>query len=468
MKSCDQWSTEYYHPLGEADPFYLMRVAPGEDCLELAFLPGEGTVSPYRVLFRPAGAADWQTVQTDEAEVMLTGLCPDCDYEFCVTDGDRCSRVGLARTGAVPGTVVHYLHPQDPKYAFSGQHLCTPSLLRLPDGTLLASCDLFEGGAPQNLTLIFRSEDGGRTWRHLSELFPCFWGTLFFFRGAVWMLATSTEYGDILIGRSEDGGKTFCTPTVLGRGAGQRMNRGWHKSGNPVCVSGGRLWASVDYGCHKQGGFASTLLSAPEDADLLDPHSWVLTDPLTYSPAWEGAVSGDARGFLEGNAVEAPDGTVCNLLRYATDRGTPSCGLIPILAADVRDPERALQFRKFVKFPGNLSKFDIRRDPVTGIYVSLCSRIADPEHPLTRNLLSLAASEDLVHWRTVCDVIDGSGEDPEKVGFQYVSLEFDGEDLIFLSRTAFNGAQSFHDNNYLTFHRLPAFRRLLTSSEEKE
>lgn len=468
MKSTGSWSTGYYHPLGDGDPLYITRIAPGKDRIRLEWLPDTSVTPPYRVFFRQRGDGDWQSAPAGETGIDLEGLAEDCDYEFYVSDGHRNSQPGLARTGEVPGTVVNYLHPEDPKYAFSGQHLCSPSLLRLPDGTYLASCDLFDGGAPQNLTLIFRSQDGGRTWHHLTELFPCFWGTLFFHQNRVWMLATSTEYGDVLIGCSEDGGKTFCTPTVLGRGAAQRMNKGWHKSSNPVLLSGSRLWTSVDYGSHKKGGFMSTLLSAPADADLLDPASWVFTDPLPYSPAWTGAVAGDDRGFLEGNAVEAPDGTVCNLLRYSTDRGTPAYGKIPILTADAANPERQLQFRQFADFPGNLSKFDIKRDPVTGVYVSLCSRITDPEHPLARNVLALAVSEDLVHWRVACDVLDYAKEDPAMVGFQYVSLAFDGDDLIFLSRTAFNHAQNFHDNNYLTFHRIPAFRERFAPKIQKK
>ena len=42
---------------------------------------------------------------------------------------------------------------------------------------------------------------------------------------------------------------------------------------------------------------------------------------------------------------------------------------------------------------------------------------------------------------------------------------FDGSDLLYLSRTAFNGAQNFHDNNYLTFDRVSDFRNLLQNEQ---
>ena len=57
-------------------------------------------------------------------------------------------------------------------------------------------------------------------------------------------------------------------------------------------------------------------------------------------------------------------------------------------------------------------------------------------------------------------IFDYRDADHEKVGFQYVDFEFDGDDIIFLSRTAMNGAHSFHDSNYSTFHTIENFRSL--------
>jgi hypothetical protein len=46
-------------------------------------------------------------------------------------------------------------------------------------------------------------------------------------------------------------------------------------------------------------------------------------------------------------------------------------------------------------------------------------------------------------------------------GFQYVDWQFDGEDLLYLVRTAYDGAHNYHDANRITFHRLSSFRDLL-------
>jgi hypothetical protein len=50
-----------------------------------------------------------------------------------------------------------------------------------------------------------------------------------------------------------------------------------------------------------------------------------------------------------------------------------------------------------------------------------------------------------------------------KHAFQYVDWQFDGEDLVVASRTAFDddegGAHRAHDANFMTFHRVEKFRR---------
>ena len=51
-----------------------------------------------------------------------------------------------------------------------------------------------------------------------------------------------------------------------------------------------------------------------------------------------------------------------------------------------------------------------------------------------------------------------------KHGFQYVDFQFESDDIIFVSRTAFDDefgeADNCHNANYFTFHRVPNFREL--------
>ena len=464
MKCNNDWSVEHYQPPNlDAHKIVIDRVAPMENKICFSWNGGNSSWTFY---YRSKGSdQNWETVCVEKPIFELCGLENETEYEFYVESSNETSLIGYAKTGFVPGTVVNYLHPEDKKYAFSGGHLCSPSLLVHPDGYLLASMDLFGRGTPQNLTLIFRSDDGGETWYHYTELFPCFWGSLFLHKGDVYMLGTSTEYGDLLIGKSIDGGKTWINPTVIARGSCHKDVCGWHKSAVPVVEYDGRIWCGVDYGGRELGGYLTCMVSADANGDLLDVNNWRITEPLKYDPTWEGAVQGDDRGFLEGNAVVVSDMGICSMLRYSTEAGEPSFGLAGVLRADSKNPDQALNIYKFAKFDGNMSKFYVQKDPQTGLYFAIYSRITEDGWVRMRNLLSLAYSEDIEHWHLLCDLIDYTHEDPHKVAFQYPSFCIDGEDIIFLSRTAFNGAKNCHDNNYVTFHRVKNFRQLIRKGE---
>ncbi len=458
MKSVKNWSYERYRPaIHENDSIYINRTVPGDGEIRIFHNSSVENEVFYRM---KDGGECWSHIQSASCYAVISGLENGIDYEYYIKSGERESLHGFARPGNVPGAVVNYLSMYDPKYKFSGQYICTPCILSHPDGYLLASMDLYDKGAPQNLTLIFRSDDGGENWYHFTEIFPCFWGTLFLHRGEVYMLGTSTEYGDLLVGKSEDGGKTWPSPVVLQRGACNRSGPGWHKSSGHVTEYRGRLWCAIDYGSHALGGHASSLASVSADSDILNPDRWTFTEPLPYDPSWPGASVGDTRGFIEGNAIESPDGKIYNFLRYNIDKGTPNFGLAGMLRADADNPEAPLSFYKFVPFPGNHSKFDVLRDDLTGKYYSIVSRIYSADLPKARNLLSLVSSKDLLSWDVVCDLIDYRDYAPKYYGFQYVSFIICGEDILYLCRTAANGAHTYHDSNYITFHRIKNFRSL--------
>ena len=198
---------------------YISRLVPPETTIHVEWL-GEGE-NCYEVFYRARGEEHFiLSGKCYGTEFEITDLTPDTDYELYISSGEKISRVRLARCGKSIGTVVNYLHPDDEAFAYSGRYLCSPSLLCHPDGYLLASMDVYHGDGGQNLTLIFRSDDNGESWHYVCDLFPCFWGKLFLHQGDVYMLGCSTEYGDLLIGKSEDGGMSFGAPTVLLRGTG--------------------------------------------------------------------------------------------------------------------------------------------------------------------------------------------------------------------------------------------------------
>jgi hypothetical protein len=458
MKGYNLWSYAPYRPfLWEVGDVYICRVAPSKNGIHLEWL--DAGCDDYEIFCRRRDTEEFTSQgKTTALEFDIVGLEENTDYVFYVKSGEKKSRIRLARCAETVGTVVNYLHPDDNCYSFSGRALCSPSLVRLPDGGLLASMDVFAGEHPQNLTLIFRSDDDGKTWHYVSELMPCFWGKLFVHKGELYMLAVSTEYGDLLIGKSTDGGKTFSAPVSLLRGAnGKRGYAGVHKNPQNVVYFNGRLYNTLEWGSWLDKGYyhGAMVMSCDENADLLNPENWHFTPPVVHDLNWDGAAPDGKAGNIEGTLVIAPDGKLYNYMRYQTQLEKK------ILAFSIPDDADApIEYSHAVAFDGNLSKFMIKKDSVSGKYFSIISRRID-EPKTARNLLSLVASDDLKNWHLVCDLIDRRYDDPAMVGFQYIDFEIEGEDIIYLSRTAMNNAKNYHDANYSTFHRVENFRKLL-------
>lgn len=456
MQGTNLWSYCPYQPLLAEEEIYISRLVPSSDAIHLEWLNnGQG---PYTVLFRERGRGDFLPCgETAGTEWDITGLTPGGEYEFFVRSASGKSHIRLARCGETVGTVVNYLHPEDHAYAFSGQYLCSPSLLRHPDGYLLSSMDVFGHETPQNLTMIFRSDDEGATWHYVSSLMPCFWGKLFLFKGAVYMLAASTEYGDLLIGKSEDGGKTFSAPVTLLRGSnGKNFFEGVHKNPQNVLIYNGRIYNTLEWGNWKNKDYchAAMVMSASVDGDLLDPLNWHFTAPRKFdrfSPELQDMPL--CTMTIEGTLTVDREGRLLNIMRFGGDKKAL------VYLVNTADPDAPLTFLRCMDFPGNLTKFMIKYDPVSDRYFSIAS-IVHGEVKRVRNLLSLISSADLYTWKTEKVLVDYTDKDPQYYGFQYVDFEIEGEDILYLCRVSDNGAFDFHDSNYQIFDRIRGFRHL--------
>lgn len=385
-------------------------------------------------------------------EIRLRAVCPD---GRTVESAPR-----LFRCGFVPGRIIAYQHPLDDTFAASGRYIGSPSICRSQDGALVASHDFFPGG--QNLTHVYRSEDEGQTWQFTSAVTPCFWGSLFEHGGQLYLLATATEYGALVLHESRDGGRTWRGPVQLLPG-GSHEAGGPHKAPMPVLCAEGRIWCGVEFGSWRTKMHCPGAVSAAVDSDLMDPSSWQCTGFLPYDPERVREVQGmPVGGTIEGNLLQTPDGLLVDLLRFQTNECTPRYGKAYQVVLDPQHPDALPQFDRTVDFPGNLSKFFIRRSPLDGRYYALSNRVTT-DALSQRNLLTLSVSDDLIHWTVCRDILNYAdncfGETENQVGFQYPSFIFDGDDLLAVVRTAINGAHNFHDANYMTFHRIRHYRR---------
>ena len=357
--------------------------------------------------------------------------------------------------------------------------LGSPSIVRLPDGALLATHDYFGPGCPRNheaeesLTSVYRSEDDGATWQNITQIMNCYWSTLFLHHGGIYILGTSQQYGSIMIRRSDDGGFTWTHPAdertgLLFRGGPFREPPNYHCGPMPVLAHEGRLYRAFEDCTPNQWpqGFQAGVVSAPVDADLLDAANWRMSNKLAFDPAWSPAAWGaDRPGWLEGNVVAAPDGSLWNILRVNSSPAVDKAAMVRIDGDGATlsfDPATG-----FIDFPGGMTKFTIRRDPKTGLYLSLVNNNTVPDWARQRNVLSLAANEDMIQSRVIKTLMtDESGllhEDSLRLtGFQYVDWQFDGDDMLYLVRTAYRGARNYHDSNRIIYRTLPNYAALLT------
>jgi len=367
------------------------------------------------------------------------------------------ARVGKTVEPQPPGVVIDYLPSRLKDYVGS------PSIAVLPNGHYAASHDIFGDGPRGGRTCIFESADSGRTWKPLTQLAGQYWSTLFVHKDALYIIGTSRKHGDIVIRRSTDGGKTWTEPKD--GNSGLLAEGRFHCAPVPVVVHNGRIWRAfeINRGRYK---WDALVMSAPVEADLLSAKNWQMSNKLVV----------DRRAnifkWLEGNVVVTADGKLVNILR--TQKPAARAAMVHI-----SDNGRKLSFdpgKDMIDFPGGAKKFTIRYDKATGKYWSLVNIITDPgplEEPPQdhRNTVALTCSRDLRNWEVRYIVLGfRQGEhltrDNNKFGWQYIDWLIEGDDIIFVSRTAWGWeTPRSHDANYFTFHRILNFRRKTLSDK---
>ncbi len=390
-------------------------------------------------------------------------------------------------SGKVPGSVVDYLPSE------SGFYLGSPSIIIMPDGSYVAKADEFGRSAEGAITRVYRSLDNGKTWKMITRVDGMFWSNLFYHDGALYMMGTNMGHGSgqCIIRRSEDAGFTWTVPKDENSGI-LLPDIPYHTAPMPMVIHNGRIWRSMEdekgkpYN-HWGPRFRAFMMSAPLDSDLLKASSWTSSVRLNYNPEW---LDGRFRGWLEGNAVVDPEGNIVNILR--TDF-RPEGGKAAIIMYSEDGKEAFFDPDKdFIDLPGGSKKFFIRYDEKSAHYWALSNAIlpkhagyvseeakdfirinSAPRHnpggrhsfsnpERLRNTIVLMISKDLREWDIVDIVL--YHPDVSKHGFQYPHFVFDGDDIIFLSRTAYDdgrgGADNQHNANFITFHRIANFRKL--------
>ena len=382
-------------------------------------------------------------------------------------------------------------NPADPAMLWKSQvafsdastriYLGSPSVARLDADTLVASHDYFGPNAPKkngqwnNSSAVHRSTDNGESWSHVTDFDGSFWPTVFEHDGDLYVIGENARYESIVIRKSTDGGLTWTEPADAQNGLLRQGTSGfddgpnYFSGNNNMLIADGKIYRSFSDRTTLTwaDGYQTFVLWADLDSDLLDADSWHASSKVSFPDGVYETANNVVPGWQEGSVVEAPNGEVWNIMRVNVgeheDRDTAA---ILKLSADgttlTFDPDTG-----FVNLPGaSAGNFVVRRDPKTGLYVTLVNNIVNTEIRRQRNYLSLAVSEDLVNWELVDTLLEddlglSAEESAAQTGFQYVHWHFDGDDLIYIVRTAYDGAHDYHDSNRITYHVLEDYESTL-------
>jgi len=417
---------------------------------------------------------------------------------------EECRNSNLMQDSSLNAEQVYFIQERAAVYAGS------PSILYIhKTNEYLMTSDRFGDGfvgQPRN-TSIHRKSLGPHSKKTVNEaavpwkmdsawVKDQYWSTLFRLssrntsdNGDVYLFGTSTDGpAPIKLALSRDYGKTWRdkdSAILFGTIAGEDS---YETGPVPVVEHEGRLYRAFErlappftWGtCYQAVVVHAPLFNSHmESTDLLDASIWQMTPPLAFDPQWLDwlAVLGvpsspqpSNPGFLEGNIVIGTDGhTIYNMLRFSADKSVPYYwGNLAVLLR-LNPVENRLVFERMVALPGGHSKFVIRPDPASGLYITLSNPNLSVQYVDQRNVLTLCSSPDLITW-TQHEVIlfDDTGLTEEDsvnlTGFHYTEWIFDGkenEDLLLGIRTAYRGANSYHNSNRILYKRIRNFRELL-------
>ena len=332
------------------------------------------------------------------------------------------------------------------------------------------------------MTSVYRSDDHGLTWELTADIKGAWGGQLFVNRGSVYWLGALCGYGSLVIRRSDDGGSTWTDPVdedsgLLFRAGNEYEPPNYHDVPSNVLKFEGRLYTAYENNdpFHWPKGFRAFMLSADEDSDLLKASSWRKSNEV----AFPGDPADRVVGWLEGNIVVDIDGQLCSVMRLQPElpdeyfSGETKFAIDKAAFLKIENEGRQLVSdpgRWFVDLPGAMTKFTICRDDIEGRYWLIANDMFTGPPRVHRNILSLFSSTDLSSWtRHTVLMEDRHEKTPEesawKTGFQYADWQFDGDDIIYLVRTAYSGAPNYHDANRITFGKVEDFRKFSQSGE---
>ncbi|MBO5051762.1 MAG: hypothetical protein J6D31_06135 [Clostridia bacterium] len=312
------------------------------------------------------------------------------------------------------------------------------------------------------VTVLLRSTDGGERYEEIATLENARWATLFEVEGVIYLAGTLIEpQQTVVMARLEPDGSLSS-----------RVLEGPHTDTcpNEMLVHNGRVYLPT----------YPYLMSAPVGSDLLDSASWTYSNNIRefVTKKWflreTGAETVENFWPLENNILIGPGGRLQVIMRLEIQ---PNNGYA--LLMNLSEDGKQLSFEEstngLVEMPTTVSKFQVRYDQRSGLYLAMPSYPSIPmpfpsraSAPVAghRNVLCLAASPDLINWKVIdillCDrEVMNAVSSARAHGFQYVMWDWDGDDLLYVVREAVGYTKDYHDGMFVTLYRLKDYLPLV-------
>jgi hypothetical protein len=362
----------------------------------------------------------------------------------------------------------------------SGWYVGSPNLVVAEDGTYWACHDEFQPGTVQN-TRIYKSLDSGATWSYVRVINNSAWPTLFEYNDTLYILSCSAQYGDLVLHYSSDDWATFNTLTI--------SSGNYHKAQNAWIEKDGYLFFAVEDVQSPTPAWGTDFLAQiwyVDINDLTNLSNWRSSNTVAYNTSWgelDWGANSTPEGWLEGNVLETQGGDIVVMYRHSNNVDDVAAYLTTTWNSVT--PSLSLAFNDstgFVDFPGGHVKFWPVYDTATDRWFALTNYdphsmtesdmiTTDPNNRQSlRQSLWLISAPTLngswsIHAQILRDEIENTTDDIFSLtGWQYITPVWDGNLLRFTSRTGYNGANSEHNANRLTYHEVPNISETINAS----
>lgn len=390
--------------------------------------------------------------------------------------------------------------------------LYSPSIIRLNSGRLLITyTESYKKGGGRSRQVVMTSDDGGKTWTERARL-PGLQGRVFEAGGVLYYLATGAG---MPVNRSDDNGETWSETRYL-----TSRDQKWQQTAANVWKANGCVYLVMETPAHDIDAWGAAvkipvLMRGKLTDDLTRAENWTFArDAKPFEDLIPGIRENDPdmdffgipfypqkypkrsvmspgrsfspMGWAEANVVQIldpghywydPSGKTFHIFMRALTGMTNYAALCKVVENEDGSMTTSLvtapsgKKMLLMPFPGGQMRFHVLYDDRTKLYWLLSSQTTDsmtqpealPEdrHGLAseeRHRLVLHFSKNMVDW-CFAGVV-AVGETP-KHSRHYAAMDFDGEDLVILSRSGDDGAKNAHETNLITFHRVKNFRDLV-------